>query len=219
MFHVRAGYFALQANNKNVAMARATGPDLDTWVHKGVIGLPNESCTLSDVGRAVQLASGWYIPVGVGGPDGGGGIHWFRADDTGLSHITEASYLFNSSQGDPSFECPDVFQLGGKAVVLASEPGAVNTEGTSHWWVGSLSSNDLRFNPVTTGRFDYGLPGYSSTCKPQGPWSSLRAPTPSPPSCACAPHAVLYWNCCAVDAVVVHGTVNVYSSCGGLRSA
>ena len=175
----RAGYFALQANNKNVAMARATGPDLNTWVHKGVIGLPNKSCTLSDVGRAVQLASGWYIPVGVGGPDGGGGIHWFRADNTGLSHITEASYLFNSSQGDPSFECPDVFQLDGKAVVLASEPGVVNTEGTSHWWVGSISSDDLHFTPVTTGRFDYGLPGYSSTCTSYalGPHSSRPPPS------------------------------------------
>ena len=130
------------------------------------VGLPNSSQNdgaLSDVGRALQLKSGWYVPVGVSDPaSGGGGIHWFRADDDRMTHLVEKSYLFNSSRPDPSFECPDVFELGGKVVVLASEPGAVNTEGTSHWWVGTLSDDELHFAPETSGRFDYGLPGFSS---------------------------------------------------------
>ena len=32
------GYFAMQANNKNVAMAKASAADMNAWVHKGVIG-------------------------------------------------------------------------------------------------------------------------------------------------------------------------------------
>ena len=48
-----------------------------------------------------------------------------------------------------------MFQLGGKTVVLGSLPGVpVNTEGTSHWWVGTLSDDDLTFTAEATGRFD-----------------------------------------------------------------
>ena len=56
-----------------------------------------------------------------------------------------------------------MFQLGGKTVVLGSLPGVpVNTEGTSHWWVGTLSDDDLKFTAEATGRFDWGLAGFSS---------------------------------------------------------
>eukprot|EP00662_Eupelagonemidae_sp_cell21_P057378 gene57378-biopygen111561 len=149
-------------------MAKATGPDLNVWEHKGVIGLPSPSVdprpgALSDQGLALSDA----------------------LDDDSFTHITEKSFLFNSSKGDPSvpaFECPDVFPLGGKIVVLASihspwpfvvnsfgfvtVPGAAplrNTEGTAHWWVGTISGNDLHFTAESTGRLDYGKPGFSST--------------------------------------------------------
>ena len=48
-------------------------------------------------------------------------------------------------------------------VVLGSLPGMpVNTEGTSHWWVGKISDDDMTFSPESTGQFDWGLGGFSS---------------------------------------------------------
>ena len=165
-----SGFFAMQADNFNVSMARATGADLDVWVHHGVIGSPTSpypgTMSLSDTGRALQRPSGWYVPVGVRGPGNvGGGVHWFRAEDDSMAHIVEKGFLFttNTSLG-PLLECPDVFPLGDKVVVLGSFPGTPECYscGTSHWWVGSISDDDLTFTPESTGRFDYGQPGFSS---------------------------------------------------------
>lgn len=165
-----AGFFAMQADNFNVSMARANGPDLDEWVMHGVVASPRApypaTMSLSDTGRALQRPSGWYVPVGVRGPGNvGGGVHWFRADNESLTHLVEASFLFttNTSLG-PLLECPDVFELGGKAVLLGSFPGpdSCYSCGTSWWWVGSFSADDLTFTPEATGRFDFGMPGFSS---------------------------------------------------------
>jgi sucrose-6-phosphate hydrolase SacC (GH32 family) len=159
----------------------------------GVIGNPavpfpgTES--LSDTGRALKLKSGLYLPVGARGPkNAGGGIHWFKAKDDTMTHIEEVSFLFsvniaaNGTSTGPLMECPDVFQLGGKTVVLGSLPGdarttpalPVNTEGTSHWWVGSLSDDDLTFTAEATGRFDYGPGGYSSIYAAKSGTSALE---------------------------------------------
>ena len=85
------------------------------------------------------------------------------------TRLSQASFLFtvniapNGTSIGPLMECPDVFQLGEKTVVLGSLPGVpVNTEGTSHWWVGTLSADDLTFTPESTGRFDWGPGGFSS---------------------------------------------------------
>jgi hypothetical protein len=61
-------------------------------------------------------------------------------------------------------EAPDVFQLGEKIVILGCFPGPAECYscGTSHFWVGTLSADDLTFTAESTGRFDYGLPGFSS---------------------------------------------------------
>jgi sucrose-6-phosphate hydrolase SacC (GH32 family) len=147
--------------------SQATGPDLNIWEHKGVIGVPknlSQAMSLSDTGRALKLDSGWYMPVGTRGyANRGGGVHWFRADDDSFAHITEKSFLFTTDPTGPLMECPDVFALGDKLVVLLSQPGVpVNTEGTSHWWTGTLSKDDLAFTAEATGRWDYGLPGFSS---------------------------------------------------------
>lgn len=140
----------------------------------GVIGNPTVPFpgteSLSDTGRALRLKSGWYLPVGARGPkNAGGGIHWFKVSDEAMTHIEETGFLFtvniapNGSSVGPLLECPDVFLLDGKVVVLGSLPGMpVNTEGTSHWWVGKISDDDMTFSPESTGQFDWGLGGFSS---------------------------------------------------------
>ena len=40
-----------------------------------------------------------------------------------MEHIAEKSFLFLPNVTGPLMECPDVFELGGKAVVLGSFPG------------------------------------------------------------------------------------------------
>lgn len=151
----------MQADNVNLTMAKATGPDLDNWEFKGTIGTRSVPTAYSDTSRAIKLASGWYIPVGVDG------VHWFRADDETMMHATEKSTLFHATDplGRNTMECPDVFKLGDKYVILGSFPGLAplkNTEGTNHWWVGTISDDDLHFTAESTGRFDYGQPGFSS---------------------------------------------------------
>merc|ERR1719174_2661884 len=127
-----AGYFITQANNWNISMAKAKTAALDVWEHKGVIGVPknlSQASSLSDTGRAMKLGSGWYMPVGTRGyANRGGGVHWFRADDESFRHIVEKSFLFTTDPSGPLMECPDVFQLGSKTVVLLSRPG-VQSEG------------------------------------------------------------------------------------------
>ena len=169
-----SGSYIMQANNFNVSMKKAAdATQLRLWEDKGVVGAPenlSSAMSFSDTGRALKLKSGYYVPVGVRGPsNAGGGIHWFKAEDDTLQKLTEKSFLFtvnvapNGSSIGPLLECPDVFALSGKTVVLGSLPGVpINTEGTSHWWVGSLSDDDLTFTAESTGRWDHGLPGFSS---------------------------------------------------------
>jgi sucrose-6-phosphate hydrolase SacC (GH32 family) len=168
------GTYAIWANNTAVLMATPNASDLDLWTQKGVIALPPAGDhQLSDVGRAMELNSGWYVPVGVRGPPGqGGGIHWYRADDSSMTHLTQKSWLFtdNSHAEDPDGEmsCPDVFELDGKVVILMSTGGAwdlhpkIYPSGWTQWFVGTISDNDLNFTVEHTGRIDYGAPGISS---------------------------------------------------------
>ena len=170
-----AGTFAIWANNTAVLMATPTATDLDRWTNRGVVALPPPGDhQLSDVGRAMKLDTGWYIPVGVHGPPGtGGGIHWYRADDgDSMTHLTQKSWLFTDSNQteDPDGEmsCPDVFKLGDKVVVLMSTGGKwdlwpdLYPSGWTQWFVGTISANDLNFTVEHTGRIDYGAPGISS---------------------------------------------------------
>ena len=76
-------------------------------------------------------------------------------------------------------EAPDVLQLGDKLVVLGCFPGPKGCYscGTAHWWVGTtLSADDLTFAPELTGRFDYGLPGFSSMYASKSGSSAIATP-------------------------------------------
>lgn len=66
-------------------MATPNSTALNSWYKHGVIGVPPAGDhQLSDVGRALRLQSGWYVPIGVRGPPGsGGGIHWYHVDSDG----------------------------------------------------------------------------------------------------------------------------------------
>jgi hypothetical protein len=98
-----------------------------------------------------------YIPAGVDVPKtanasacpraqqaaGGrcGGIHWFRAADDSMAQLEHTGFLL-ASRSIGMMECPDVFELDGKVVVV------VGAGGYTQFWVGSISDDDLTFLPV-----------------------------------------------------------------------
>ena len=152
-----------------IEMATPATPDLDTWVHHGVIGVPPSAAGgLRDPGRALQLKSGWYVPAGVGAPAsacpgpkssaGCGGIHWFRADNDSMTHLNHTGFLY-TSRTITEMECPDVFELGGKIVILTSTQGL---NGWTQLWVGEMSQDDLTFKPDYSDRLDHGASGIST---------------------------------------------------------
>ena len=167
-----AGTFGMWPTVKGapgIEMATPTGPDLDTWLHHGVIGVPPSAAGgLRDPGRALKLKSGWYVPAGVGAPadacpgpkssSGCGGIHWFKADNDSMVHLNHTGFLYTSRE-ITEMECPDVFELGGKIVILTSTQGL---NGWTQLWVGEMSDDDLTFIPDYTDRLDFGASGIST---------------------------------------------------------
>ena len=105
-----SGTFALWPG---IEMAVPTGPDLNVWVKKGKV---DNGGGERDPGRAISLKSGWYVPEGVTG------IHWFRDESNGsMTQLNNTGRLVaDGTDGFNEFECPDVFELGGKIVVIAS---------------------------------------------------------------------------------------------------
>ena len=151
---------------RTVWMATPTGPDLDYWEHHGVVGLAPNGVQTDDPGRAIKLKSGWYLP------QGGDALHWLRADNDSFTHLTYTGVLFQPNVSVPAvssttFACPDVFELDGKIVILLSTNDEIhNADGGSRgyvqWWIGEMSSDDLKFLPESTGRLDHGEAGISS---------------------------------------------------------
>ena len=125
-----SGYFAIQANNYNLTMAKASGPDLIEWEQNvsgtscgttinatgkqapvcGVVGNPVPAFpgteSLSGVGRGLHLRSGIYVPVGTRGPrNAGGGVHWFRAEDDTMNRLVYKGFLWcESKHAQPLFQ-------------------------------------------------------------------------------------------------------------------
>ena len=157
------GTFAMwpQMSGGGIEMAVATDATLNTWTKKGTIGHGGQR----DPGRAIQLNSGWYLPEGVTG------VHWFRDESNGsMSNLTHTGTLVaDGTAGMTEFECPDVFELDGKMVVITSFSNRSKGVYTHHYqpvWVGEMSSDDRQFiRDQKTGppdRLDYGAVGVST---------------------------------------------------------
>ena len=92
----------------------------------------------------------------------GGGIHWFRAAGGAAGDMTQlvhTGFLPTLNTTDGKIECPDVFQLGEKVIVLGSTGGL---QGFTFFLVGTISADDLAFTAEYSGRLDYGANGISS---------------------------------------------------------
>ena len=100
-----------------------------------------------------------------GPPGTGGGIHWYRSDESatgGMTNLTSTGWLFTdkakAEDPDGAMSCPDVFKLGDKVVILISTGGGwdlhpnIYPSGWTQWFVGTISANDLNFTVESTGQ-------------------------------------------------------------------
>ena len=125
--------------------------NLDNWTLFGNVGHGGSR----DPGRAMQLNSGWYLPVGIHG------VLWFKDYSNGsMTNLTLTGNLLPFGQDNiTEFECPDVFELDGKVVIVTATQG---TKGWTQFWVGTITDDDLSFVPEYTSKLDFGHPGISS---------------------------------------------------------
>lgn len=100
----------------------------------------------------------WYMTIGSGFPHQSGAVLLYRSKD--LRHwdylhvlVSGASAKRSANHPVPSgdmWECPELFPLGGKHVLIFS------TQGKTHWRVGELDPKKMLFHPEMEGIVDYG---------------------------------------------------------------
>ena len=150
--------------------------NLDVWQHRGpTIPMPKRiDAGFRDPVRAFQFGEKWFVGVGCGSNAAGAQFCLFEADDDTLSNFSDRGSLYttNTTYGyvdnnivwQPKnvtanmMECPDLFPLGDKWVLLGS------LYKTNQFWVGALSADSdgvPRFTPENVGILDYGN-GYAA---------------------------------------------------------
>jgi hypothetical protein len=112
----------------------------------------------------------WFVAVGSAGA-AGAEILWFEATNGSLSDFKASYPLYQTNKSFVTgnhvdmFECPDVFELGGKVVVFTS------VEGDTQWLVGDIKSEPgaansasprMRFVPHQGGMLDQGVDFYAA---------------------------------------------------------
>lgn len=143
-------------------IATTTDPNLKTW-HKlpePVIEHPPASLRVTGFRDPFSWKEGecWYMGVGSGLSGVGGMVLLYRSTDARhwqyLHPLAEGIWNGETSSNPvPSgemWECPDMFQLGSKHVLLYS------SEGKTFWQTGTFDQSKLRFRAERSGLLDYG---------------------------------------------------------------
>jgi sucrose-6-phosphate hydrolase SacC (GH32 family) len=156
------------------------------WTHRGfppglVVPKREAAGSFRDPARAFLYEGSWYIGVGCGQSvhdlkNGGGAVCLFKATNDSLAEFTDAGTLYRTTHSHGSFgrtvqvynrsddfqfnmmECPDIFPLGDRWVLLGS---IAHGGGPNQWWTGQLAGNPPRFTPDRVGILDYGY-GYAA---------------------------------------------------------
>lgn len=92
----------------------------------------------------------WRMVVGAGFEAGGGGALLYSSPDLRTWTYDGLAHSGRFEEGGYTWECPNLFALGGRHVLLVSEWGPGNT----HAQVGDFDG--LRFSPTWTGKPDHG---------------------------------------------------------------
>jgi beta-fructofuranosidase len=143
-------------------LAVAVDPELKQWAKlpRPIIEAPPAGMHVTGFRDPSPWRQGnwWYMTVGSGFPRQSGAVLLYRSKD--LRHW---EYLHVLVSGDPvegnvahpvdsgdMWECPELFPLGGKHVLIFS------TQGKTHWKVGELDLKEMLFHPQKEGILDYG---------------------------------------------------------------
>ena len=146
--------------------ATSSDPDLRTWTKRAAPVIPSPPPGMKVTGfrdpapwREPTLAGGqWLMAVGSGTKEHGGCILLYKSSDLQTweyLHIVAGSAATGSNTANPvdsgdMWECPDLFPLGNKHVLIYS------TQGKVFWKVGELDPTELVFHEEQSGVLDYG---------------------------------------------------------------
>lgn len=143
-------------------LAWSNDPELRTWTKlpSPVIPSPPPGMRVNGFRDPSPWRQGnmWYTVVGSGFPNQGGALLLYRSHDLRrweyLHPVAEGKHLASTeanpvNSGD-MWECPDLFPLGEKHVLIFS------TRRQPHWQVGVLDPKEMRFHPEQEGILDYG---------------------------------------------------------------
>jgi beta-fructofuranosidase len=142
--------------------ASSSNPDLLTWSKRPepIIAAPPAGLQVTGFRDPSPWSRGdaWYMVVGSGSPHKTGAVLLYRSKD--LQHW---KYLHVVAQGESTggtaanpvdsgdmWECPDLFPLSNRHVLIYS------TQGKVFWQSGELDPKELVFHPEHTGLLDYG---------------------------------------------------------------
>jgi beta-fructofuranosidase len=156
---IRDGIHSLRETQ---CLATSNDPQLRTWskLRTPVIAAPPPVMHVTGFRDPSPWRQGdwWYMCVGSGIEHKGGAVLLYRSKD--LRHWDYLHVIANG-EGDGSstsnpvdsgdmWECPDLFPLGGKHVLIYS------TKGKVYWQSGKLDAKELTFHPDQRGVLDYG---------------------------------------------------------------
>jgi beta-fructofuranosidase len=155
-------------NNFRETQLYATSSDaeLRTWTKRPtpVIATPPKDMAVTGFRdpapwREPSLANGaWLLAVGSGTKDKGGAILLYKSNDLQTWEYLRVVVSGGKTGGDTTnpvdsgdmWECPDLFPLGNKHVLIYS------TQGKVFWKVGELDAKDLIFHEQQSGLLDHG---------------------------------------------------------------
>jgi beta-fructofuranosidase len=143
-------------------LAWSDDPKLIHWTkqHESIIPAPPKG--LAIVGfrdpSVWKQDSYYYMTVGTGMPETGGGVLLYRSDDLRnwtYLHLLASGHWnskpsINRVASGEMWECPELFELDGRHVLIYS------TEGKVFWETGRLDNETLVFSSEKRGQLDYG---------------------------------------------------------------
>ena len=144
-------------------LAYSTDPDLKTWTkwrEPAIDAPPGGLPHLNGFRDPSPWRQGedWYAVIGTGMPKTGGAILLYRSKDLRrweYQHIAASGDNAVYSAANPvdrkdMWECPDLFELDGKHVLICS------TKRKAHWQTGVLDKKTMLFHCERTGVVDHG---------------------------------------------------------------
>jgi len=146
--------------------ATSADPELRTWSKRATPVIPTPPPGMKVTGfrdpapwrEPALYPDGWLMAVGSGTKEHGGCVLLYKSPDLQnweYLHPVAGGAATGSSVANPvdsgdMWECPDLFPLGNKHVLIYS------TQGKVFWKVGTLAAPDLIFHEEQSGLLDYG---------------------------------------------------------------